>query len=290
MAIIVFLILRLIPGDPATLILQGTEITPDRLAQVRAQFGLDQPLPAQFVVFIGNIVRGDFGYSYLTSSPVSSELAQRIPSSLGLASGALIVALAVGIPAGILAGVRPNSFIDRVMTGVSVLGIAIPYFWLALLLISVFAVNLRWFPALGVNGINALVLPSIALGLGYAAIITRLLRSSLITIYQQPYILVARAKGLSESRILFRHALRNGISSSITMIGLQIGNMLAGAVAIEVVFGRPGIGYYLVDSVNKRDIPAIQAIVLLIAVLYVVINIIVDILQGILDPKVRKDW
>jgi peptide/nickel transport system permease protein len=171
-----------------------------------------------------------------------------------------------------------------------VLGLAVPYFWLAQLLVLVFAVHLRWLPALGVGSPKAMILPALALGLGFAAIITRLLRSSLIEVYQQPYLLVARAKGLAPTRLLLRHAMRNAIGSVITVIGLQIGNLFGGAVAIEIIFGRPGLGQYLVSSIQQKDIPAIQGVVLFVAVVYIAVNLIVDVAHGLLDPRVRRGW
>ncbi|MFF1879698.1 ABC transporter permease [Leifsonia sp. NPDC058230] len=288
--VLVFLILRLIPGDPAQIVLMGTNASPERVAQVRHQMGLDQSWFSQFVIYVGGLLRGDLGYSYISHGTVAAQIGSRLPSTIDLAAAALAVALIVGVPTGIIGGFWPGSIGDKLATGFSVLGLAVPYFWLAQLLILLFAVDLRWLPALGVGGPTALILPALSLGLGFAAIITRILRSALIDVYQQPYIIVARSKGLSNWHVLTRHALRNATSSVTTIIGLQIGNLLAGAVATEVIFGRPGIGNYLVSQIQLKDIPSIQGIVLFIALCYIVINILVDVSHGMLDPRVRKAW
>ena len=288
--LVVFLMLRLIPGDPAQILLFGTNATPERVADLRAQLGLDRSTVAQFGSFLGHAVQGDLGFSYSSHAPVTEEISARLPYTVNLAAGALVVALLVGIPTGVLGGLRPGSLIDKAATAFSVLGLAVPYFWLAQLLILLFAVRLGILPALGVGGTQALVLPWLSLGLGFAAIITRMLRAALIDVYQSPFILVARAKGLSGTRVLFSHAFRNAASSVTTILGLQIGNLLAGAVATEVIFGRPGLGNYLVQQIQLKDVPTVQGIVLFIAVAYIVINILVDAAHGVLDPRVRKAW
>jgi peptide/nickel transport system permease protein len=288
--LLVFLILRLIPGDPAQILLFGTNATPERVAELHAQLGLDRSVVVQFGVFLADLLRGDLGFSYSSHGAVTQEIAARLPYTVNLAAGALLVALLVGVPTGILGGLKPGSMIDKAATAFSVLGLAVPYFWLAQLLILVFAVHLGVLPALGVGGTAALVLPSLSLGLGFAAIITRMLRAALMDVYQSPYILVARAKGLSGTQVLVSHAMRNAASSVTTILGLQIGNLLAGAVATEVIFGRPGLGNYLVQQIQLKDVPTIQGIVLFIAVAYILINILVDAAHGLLDPRVRQAW
>lgn len=289
-SLLVFLILRLIPGDPAQILLFGSNPTPSTVAALRHQLGLDQSGVAQYWIYLQRLLRGDLGFSYVTNSSVMSEIATRLPYTINLALAALGVALVLGFVTGVLAGLWPGSWLDRFATVVSVLGLAVPYFWLAQLLVLIFAVRLGWFPALGLGSPKAIVLPALSLGLGFAAIITRLLRSSLIEVYQQPYLLVARAKGMAPARLLGRHALRNAVGSTVTVIGLQIGNLFAGAVAIEIIFGRPGLGQYLVSSIQQKDIPAIQGVVLFVAVVYIGVNLLVDITHGILDPRVRRGW
>lgn len=289
-SLMVFAILRLVPGDPAQILLFGSNPTPATVAALRHQLGLDQTPVAQYWLYLQRLLRGDLGFSYVTNSPVLHEIDTRLPYTIELALAAFGVAVVVGFVTGVLAGVRPGSLLDRVATVVSVLGLAVPYFWLAQLLVLAFAVHLGWFPALGLGTPNAIVLPALSLGLGFAAIITRLLRSSLIEVYQQPYMLVARAKGIGPSRLLARHAMRNAVGSVVTVIGLQIGNLFAGAVAIEIIFGRPGLGQYLVSSIQQKDIPAIQGVVLFVAVVYIGVNLLVDLVHAVLDPRVRQGW
>lgn len=288
--LLVFGMLRLIPGDPAQIMMFGSNPTPERLEQLRTTLGLDKPFLVQYGLYIGRLLTGDLGYSYASNTSVASEILQRVPFTLNLTAFAMLVALLVGIPTGMAAGLRPGSALDRWATGWSVLGLAVPSFWLAQLLVLLFAVKLGLLPALGIGGTTALVLPALSLGLGFAAIITRMLRSSLIETYQQPYMLVARAKGLSPWRLLTRHALRNAASSVVTIIGLQVGNLIAGAVAIEIIFGRPGLGSYLVARIQQKDIPAIQGIVLFVAVVYLLVNMVVDLTHGVLDPRIRRGW
>ncbi len=287
---LVFAMLRLIPGDPAQIMLFGSNPTPERVEALRTTLGLDKPFLVQYAQYVGRLLTGDLGFSYASNTSVASEILQRVPYTLNLTVLAMVVALAVGVPTGMAAGLRPGSLLDRVATGASVLGLAVPSFWLAQLLVLAFAVNLGVLPALGIGGPTALILPAFSLGLGFAAIITRMLRSSLIETYQQPYMLVARAKGLSPWRLLSRHALRNAASSVVTIIGLQVGNLIAGAVAIEIIFGRPGIGSYLVARIQQKDVPSIQGIVLFVAVVYLLVNMLVDLTHGVLDPRVRKGW
>lgn len=289
-SLLVFGILRLIPGDPAQILLFGSHPTPDTIDALRRQLGLDQSPVTQYWLYLQRLLQGDLGYSYVTNSPVLHEIQTRLPYTVNLAVAALGVAVVLGFVTGVLAGLWPGSLLDRIATVVSVLGLAVPYFWLAQLLVLVFAVHLGWLPALGLGSSKAIILPALSLGLGFAAIITRLLRSSLIEVYQQPYLLVARAKGLAPSRLLVRHALRNAIGSVVTVIGLQIGNLFGGAVAIEIIFGRPGLGQYLVSSIQQKDIPAIQGVVLFVAVVYIAVNLLVDIAHGLLDPRVREGW
>jgi peptide/nickel transport system permease protein len=285
--ILVFLILHLIPGDPAQVLLFGTSATPARVAQLRHQLGLDQALPVQYWDYLKRLLQGDLGTSFISNSSVAHEIGSRIGSTLLLTVAAMAVGVIIGVPLGILAGVRPDTWVDRFCTGFAVLGVAIPNFWFALVLILIFAVQLGWLPSLGYGSATAIILPAVALGWGLAAIIARLLRNNLIQIYFQPYMQVARAKGLSPSAILTKHALKNALIPVVTVLGLQFGNLLVGAVVIEVIFGRTGIGSYLVSSITAKDIPAVQGIVLVTALAYVLINLLVDVLYGVLDPRIR---
>lgn len=288
--VLVFSILHLIPGNPAQILLFGSNATPQQVANLDKQLGLSGSVFSQYGNYLVQLLHGNLGYSYSSNQTVVAEISSQLPYTINLALGGLVVALGVGIPLGIVAGVRPGGITDKVATGVAVLGVAIPYFWLAILLVLLFAVKLRVLPALGTGSVKALILPSIALGWGFAAIIARLLRNNLIEVYDRPFMIVARAKGLSEWRLLWQHAMRNAVGSTVTIVGLQFGYLLAGAVAIEVIFGRPGLGAFLVARIQEKDIPSIQGVVLLVAVVYLVVNLLVDVAHGLLDPRIRRSW
>jgi ABC-type dipeptide/oligopeptide/nickel transport system permease component len=288
--ILVFLILHLIPGDPAQILLFGSRPTPQQVAQLRAQLGLDQPLPIQYLLYLGRLAHGDLGQSFITNRPVAEEIAQRLPDTLQLTFAAMLVAVLIGMPVGIIGGVRPGSWADRLSSGFAVLGVAVPYFWFAVVLVLIFAVDLHLLPSLGEGSWDSIILPAVSLGWGLSAIIARLLRNNLVEIYRQPYMQVARAKGLSERMVLYGHALKNALIPVVTILGLQFGNVLSGAVVVEVIFGRPGIGSYLVQAIQAKDIPAVQSIVLMIAVVYILINLVVDLAYGLLDPRIRLSW
>jgi peptide/nickel transport system permease protein/oligopeptide transport system permease protein len=287
-SIITFLIIHLIPGNPAQAMLFGSNPTPAQVHNLEVRLGLNEPLYMQYLKYLGGLAQGDLGTSFVTGRPVSSELLSRAPSTFVLSGAALLVAIVIGIPVGIIGGVAPGSIWDRLGRVVSVSGVAIPYFWLALVLTLVFAVHLRLLPAVGTQGIRSLILPAVALGWGYAAILTRLVRGRLIEEYHDEYIKTARAKGAGEVRVLLNHALRNASIPTITMLGLQIGHILTGASVIEVIFGRPGLGSFLVSSIAAKNIPVVQGAVLFIGVVYVVINLGVDVLVGVIDPRTRK--
>jgi peptide/nickel transport system permease protein len=288
-SVVVFLVLYLVPGDPAELLLVGTGAGPERVEEVRQQLGLDRPLVVQYLDYLSHLVRGDLGYSYLSQQSVSHELAIRIGFTIQLAVAAIIVGLAIGVPLGVAAGMNPHSRIDRFSGTVANLGVAIPNFWLATILILVFAVWANWLPALGAGSLRALILPAISLGWVLAGIVARLLRDELIQVYSQPYIEAARAQGLGEWAILQRHAFRNAVGPMVSMVGLQFGGILTGAVAIEVVFGRPGMGSYLVQAIQAKDIPAVQGVVFTIAAAYVIVNLAVDVTLTLLDPRTRAE-
>lgn len=285
--LLAFSMIRLIPGDPAQIMLFGSNPTPAQIQHLRVQLGLTQSYPVQYLTYLGQLFHGNLGQSFISGQPIAQEIATRFPDTLSLTVAAMAVAIAIGVPLGIIAGARPNSWLDHAATGVAVLGVAIPYFWLALLLTLVLAVNLRWLPSLGEGSPQAIILPAVSLGWGFAAIIARLLRNNLVEIYHQQYMHVARAKGLPAWKILRTHAIKNALIPVITILGLQFGNMLSGAVAIEVIFGRRGIGSYLVSAIQAKDIPAVQGIMLFIAIIYILINLVVDIAYSVVDPRVR---
>jgi ABC-type dipeptide/oligopeptide/nickel transport system permease component len=286
--IVAFLIIHLIPGNPAQAMLFGSNPTPAQVHNLEVRLGLNKPLYIQYLKYIGGLLHGDLGTSFVTGRSVSSEIVSRAPSTFALSGAAMLVAIVIGIPLGIIGGVAPGSIWDRIGRVISVSGVAVPYFWLALVFTLVFAVHLKLLPAVGTQGIRSLILPAVALGWGYAAILTRLVRGRLIEEYHDEYIKTARAKGCGEVRVLLNHALRNASVPTITMLGLQIGNILTGASVIEVIFGRPGLGSYLVASIAAKNIPVVQGAVLFIGVVYVVINLGVDLLVSVVDPRTRK--
>jgi peptide/nickel transport system permease protein len=286
--VVAFFIIHLIPGNPAQAMLFGSNPTPAQVHALEVRLGLNQPLYTQYLTYMGGLLHGDLGTSFVTGRSVSSEIVSRAPSTFVLSGAAMLVAIVIGIPLGIIGGVAPGSIWDRIGRVISVSGVAVPYFWLALIFTLVFAVHLKLLPAVGTQGVRSLILPAVALGWGYAAILTRLVRGRLIEEYHDEYIKTARAKGCGEVRVLLNHALRNASIPTITMLGLQIGNMLTGASVIEVIFGRPGLGSFLVTSIAAKNIPVVQGAVLFIGVVYVVINLGVDLLVGVVDPRTRK--
>jgi peptide/nickel transport system permease protein len=285
--VVAFLLIHLVPGNPAKVILFGSQATPGQIASLTRQLGLDRPLWQQYAAFLGQLLHGNLGTSYATQDSVAHELLSRTPSTLILTGAALLVAIVIGVPLGVLAGARPGSLVDRAARGISFLGVAVPYFFLALVLVLLLSVRLRWFPAIDNGTPAALVLPAFSLGWGYAAILTRLVRGRIIEEYRSEYVKSARARGCAEWRILLRHALRNSSIPAITTIGLQFGNILTGAAITEVIFGRAGLGSYLATSITSKNIPVVQGAVVLIGVGYVLINLIVDLIVGAVDPRAR---
>jgi ABC-type dipeptide/oligopeptide/nickel transport system permease component len=285
--IVAFLLIHMVPGDPAKVILFGSNASPQQIANLRGQLGLDLPLWRQYADFAGQLLHGNLGTSYATQNSVAHELLSRAPSTLVLTAAAMFVAIIIGVPLGMLAGARPNSLIDKVARAVSFLGVAVPYFFLALVLVLLLSVRLHWLPAIDNGSPKALVLPAVSLGWGYAAILTRLVRGRIIEEYRSEYVKSARARGCSEWRVLLRHALRNSSIPAITTIGLQFGNILTGAAVTEVIFGRAGLGSYLATSITNKNIPVVQGAVVLIGIGYVLINLIVDLIVGAVDPRTR---
>lgn len=283
---IVFLFLRLIPGDPVEAMLgegaQAADVT-----AMRKELMLDQPLLTQYGHYLSRAVRGDFGKSWSFRSPVTDVILSRLPATLELAIGGTLVALLIALPLGMIAARKPNSVIDRSATLLAVTGVAIPHFWLGPLLVLVFSIYLGLFPVSGRGGPLHLVLPSITLGTALAAILTRMLRSSLLEELRSDYVRTARAKGAGEIRILFHHALRNAFLPVLTILGLQFGGLLTGAIITETIFAWPGIGRLLIQSIFLRDYPLVQGSILVFALLYVLVNLMVDILYSVLDPRIQ---
>ncbi len=286
--IIVFMMVRLAPGDPA-LYLAGEFAPPETIENIRERYGLNKSQPEQFAIFIGNVVRGDLGRSTRTNRLVVEDLRTFFPNTLELAFGAILIALLIGIPAGVISAVRPNTPLDYVVTLGSLIGVSMPVFWFGLLAILFFSVQLGWFPVAGRGTLAHLVLPAVTLGVSSTAIITRMTRSSMLEILGQDYVRTARSKGLQQWLVVSKHALRNALIPVVTVGGLEFGRLMAGAVLTETVFTWPGIGRLLVDSILARDYPVVQGAVLLIAVSFILINLIVDMLYGLVDPRIRYD-
>lgn len=285
--LVAFLLIHMVPGDPAQAILFGSNASPEQVQELRAQLGLTQPLWQQYATFVGQLLHGNLGTSYLTNSPVAQELLSRTPSTLQLTGTAMLVAIVIGVPLGLVAGIRPGSALDHVSRAISFIGVAVPYFFLALLLVLVFAINLNWVPAIDDGSFASLVVPAISLGWGYAAILTRLIRGRVIDEYRSDYVKSAKARGCSERRVLLAHVFRNSSIPAITMIGLQFGNILTGAAITEVIFGRPGVGSFLATSITTKNIPVVQGAVVIIGISYILINLVVDLVVGAIDPRTR---
>lgn len=283
---LVFFLIHLVPGDPVEVMLGESARPADREA-LRQSLGLDQPLAIQFGQYLGNVSHLEFGDSLHSKRPITEILAERIPATLELAVAALIVAIVIAFPLGVIAAVRKDSTWDHSAMAVSLIGVSIPNFLMGPLLILFFAVWLGWFPVSGREGIGSLVLPAITLGTAMAAILSRMIRATLLEVLNEDYIRTARAKGLGPSAVIWRHALRNALLPVITLMGLQLGALLAGAVITEAVFSWPGIGQLIIEAIQSRDYPVVQACVLLISLSYVIVNTLTDLAYSWLDPRIR---
>jgi len=283
-----FGLLQLVPGDPA-LILAGQEATEDVLAQIRHEYGLDQPRPIQFLVYLRNAVRGNLGISIQSRQPVATLIAQRFPFTLRLAFLAILFSAALGVVAGIIAATRRNSAVDLTALFGSLVGISLPIFWLGLLMILVFSVRLRWFPAGGSGTLTHLVLPAIVLGAASSAVIARMTRASMLEVLRQDYVRTARAKGVRDRRIIYQHALKNAMIPILTVFGLEFGYNLGGAVLTETVFSLPGLGRLIVEGIFARDYPVVQGAMLVVATTFVLVNLLTDIAYSFFDPRIRYE-
>jgi len=290
----VFALLHLTPGDPIDAMM-AESVDAAAKAALRTELGLDQPLPVQYAAWMGRLLRGDLGHSIRNGEPVVESVSRRLGPSLQLAALAMAISLLIAFPVGIVSAVRRNTAVDRAGTTFSLFGICMPNFLLALLLIFVFGVTLRWLPISGYvdpveepwDGLRSLALPAVTLGLALAAVVTRTLRSSMLEALGEDYVRTARAKGLAEGRVVRGHVLRNALIPVVTVLGLQLGTLIGGAVITEYVFALPGVGRLVVDAVFARDYPLVQGVVLLIAVGFIVSNLLVDVLYGWIDPRIR---
>lgn len=287
-SVLVFSIIHLVPGDAVTAILGRQKVSAARVAELRAQLGLDDPIPVQYARYLSNALRGDLGQSIRNYVPVSEAIFEQLPSTLALALAALAIALALGFTLGLIAALNYGSWFDTTLMGLSVSGMSTPTFWLGLLLIMLFSVQLKWFPSISsANDFSNLFLPALTLALPEAAIIARMVRASMLDVMGKEYVTMARAKGLSEQSVVLRHAMRNALIPIVTFVGLQMAYLLGGSAIVETMFARQGIGRLAVDAINNRDYPMVQGVVLVVAVTYVVINTLTDISYAFLNPKIR---
>lgn len=284
----VFFFVRMIPGDPARLV-AGEQATQQDVEAVRVQLGLDKPVAVQYIRYVGGLLKGDLGNSLRTKRPVASEIGARYGNTLTLTAVSLLWSTIAGVFFGVWSGKNRGKWQDYTGMTVAVSGISLPAFWVGFLLIMVFSVKLRWFPTTGVGSFKNLVLPSITLGISIAAVIARFTRSSIVEVLKEDYIRTARAKGLKEKAVTWRHAFRNSMVSVVTVVGLQFGYLLGGSVVTEAVFAYPGLGSLLIESVNYRDYPAIQSLILIFSLQFIIINLVVDILYAILNPEIKLD-
>lgn len=283
---LVFLMRPLVPGDPVEIMFFGRSSSPEVVANMRHQLGLDDPLPLQYIHYVAGVLHGDLGTSVTTERPVLTEIKDRYPATLKLAVGSLFVSALVGLIAGILAAVYKDTLVDTIAMIFALGGLSMPAFWFGLVMIYVFAVRLRWFSVIPDGSLKSLVLPAVTLGLIASSIVARLVRSSMLEVLGQDFIRTARAKGLRERHVLVRHALGNALIPIVTILGLQFGGLLSGAFIIEAVFAWHGIGELGVKAFAKRDFPLIQGIILVVATTYVLVNLAVDLIYAVIDPRI----
>jgi peptide/nickel transport system permease protein len=285
-SIIVFVMMRMVPGDPARQAL-GPEATGDEVARLHHEWGLDKPLPVQYGYWVERVMRGDFGRSTVSRVPVTTEIWARFPNTLWLTLSSMAVSIVIGLGSGVIAAVRHNSLIDRGSMLVALLGVSTPSFWLGLMLMLLFAVKLGWLPSFGKGGIRHLILPALTLGAGASAIIARVSRSTMLDVLNEDYVRTARAKGLAENTVIVSHALKNALIPIVTVLGLEFGGLLSGAIVAETVFAFPGVGLLMINAINNRDFPIVQGALLLFTFEFVLVNLLVDVLYAQFDPRIN---
>ncbi len=284
-SIVVFMVLHFIPGDPARLA-AGPDAVEEDVQQIRENYGLDKPLHTQYFIYLGKILQGDLGDSFQTFAPVAEGIARTLPATLELTAAGMLLAVVIGVPMGIIAAVRPRGWIDSTLTAFAVLGISMPGFFLGLLLMLVFASTLGWLPPTGRGTWAHLVLPAITLGLPYIATFARLARSTMLDVLGEDYVRTAHAKGVSRHKVVLKHAFANAAIPLVTVFGMDFGRLLGGAVIVETVFAWPGMGRYMIDAIMIRDIYVVQGTILVFAALVVLVNLLVDLAYGFLDPRI----
>jgi peptide/nickel transport system permease protein len=286
-AFLVFSAMYIIPGDAVDAMLADTGATAEAMARLRAQMGLDQPFHVQFLRFLGVLTSGDLGRSLVTGRPVADQIMTQLPATIELTLAALAIAVFVGVPLGIVSAIKRGSWIDSISMIVALIGVSMPNFWLGLLFILFFSLQLGWFPSSGTGGWRYLVLPALTLGFSGVAIIARITRSSLLEVIHSDYVRTARSKGLRPRTVIVKHAMRNSMASVMTVVGLQFGALLGGSVVVETVFGRQGLGFLTVTAIQRSDLPLVQSTVMLAAFAFVMVNLLVDISYSLLDPRIR---
>ncbi|WP_141502698.1 ABC transporter permease [Paenibacillus luteus] len=286
--VLVFVIVYLLPGDPVLSMVDPSTVTPEVLASLRAQLGVDRPLYEQFGSYVSKALQGDFGKSIVNDEPVLPKIITHLPATLALTAASCFIAAVVGIWLGVLSAIHRDRWIDITARVVGLFGISMPTFWSGILLILIFSITLDWFPAMGSEGWKTLVLPAVGLGIVGAGFVVRLVRNSMLEVINEPFIVTLRAKGVAEKLVMYRHALRNALIPALTMIGVLSGELLAGTVVIETVFSRQGIGRVISDALMAKDLPVVQGVVFFSAIMYVIINLIVDLSYRIIDPRVRR--
>lgn len=286
--VVAFLLLNVVPGDPVGEMV-GERADSATIARLRAELRLDDPLPVQFGHYLWGVVRGDLGNSYITQRPVLGDLVERFPKTLQLAGAAMLLAVSVGITLGVIAAVRPHGAVDRFSMLLAYVGVSFPVYWVGLLLILLFAVTLKWLPPSGYGGPSFLVLPALTLGTRSIAFLARMTRGAMLDVLSSDFVRTARAKGLSEVRVIGRHAFRNALLPVITVLGLDVGNYLTGSILTETIFSWPGVGRYVLQAIEKRDLPAVQGSILFLSVVFVLVNLVTDLLYAKADPRVAYD-
>ncbi|MBS4213851.1 MULTISPECIES: nickel ABC transporter permease [Neobacillus] len=285
-SLLIFFSIRL-TGDPVTVMFSAGEPTKEAIEEVRRNLGLDQPLYVQYLIFLKGLVTFDFGESFRSHMPVMDLIMERAGATLALAIGGTIVSILIAFPVGIISAVKRGSIVDFFGRIFSLIGISFPNFWLGIMLILIFAVNLKWLPSSGFEGPQHLILPSITLGMILSGILARLVRSSMLEVMNQQYVSTAKSKGISDWAVIIKHAFRNALLPTITFLGLQFGSLLGGTVIVETIFSWPGIGRLIIDAINQRDYPVIQGGVIFLAVIMVVVNLIVDLSYSLIDPRIK---
>lgn len=286
--VITFILMYIVPGDPVVSMV-GERYDEATVQRLRAELHVDDPLPLQFVRYLGNVIRGDLGKSFVSGRSVAADLQEKFPNTLVLALSAMTVAILLGLTVGIVSSLKPQSWLDKSSMLVALVGISAPVFWVGLLLVLVVGVYLKWLPPTGFGGLQYLILPAITLGTRSAAYLARLTRATMLEVLDQDYIRTARAKGLPEWKVILKHAFPNTLVPVITVIGTDFGSYLSGAVLTESIFGWPGLGRYALDAILKRDFPVIQGTVLFMALIFIFANLIVDLLYGVVDPRIRVE-